>query len=176
MFLYSWLLCFAVAAACCCALATERGAAEIIRGELAKQARIIAPHACIRRIHEILTMMQQCASARSSGAVDPIFITAFEPCGMTGHHHLGSSSAVDNPSVAGFRNSLLSRVRAQAARIATPSGISPVVTIRHSAMRSFRANATIMVLRMAPRASFVATRYHCASALSFWNLRKRQAS
>ena len=77
-------------------------------------------------------------------------------------------------SVAGFRNSLLPRVRAQVARIATPSGISPIVTIRHSAMRSFRANATIMVLRMAPRASFVATRYHCASALSFWNMRKRK--
>jgi hypothetical protein len=50
-----------------CALATERSAVEIIRGELAKQARIIAPHACIRWIHEILTMMQQCASARVPG-------------------------------------------------------------------------------------------------------------
>ena len=72
-----------------CALVTGRDAAEIIRGELAKQARIIAPHACIRRIHEILTMMQQCASARSSGAAGPNFATAFEPCLITGHRHLG---------------------------------------------------------------------------------------
>ena len=72
-----------------CALVTGRDADEIIRGELAKQARIIAPHACIRRIHEILTMMQQCASARSSGAAGPNFATAFEPCLITGHRHLG---------------------------------------------------------------------------------------
>ena len=72
-----------------CARVTGRNAAEIIRGELAKQARIIAPHACIRRIHEILTMMQQCASARSSGAAGPNFATAFEPCLITGHRHLG---------------------------------------------------------------------------------------
>jgi hypothetical protein len=39
-----------------------------------------------------------------------------------------------------------------------------------------RQGATIMVLRVAPRASAVRARYHCASALSFWNIRKRHAS
>jgi len=39
---------------------------------------------------------------------------------------------------------------AQAVRKATPCGISPVLTIRQSAMSSLRARATIMVLRIAP--------------------------
>ena len=63
-----------------------------------------------------------------------------------------------------------------AARITTPAGTSPTVTRRHRAMRSFRASATIMVLRVPRRAFAVRTRYHSAKALSFWNLRKRQAS
>ena len=40
-----------------------------------------------------------------------------------------------------------------AGRRATPCGISPVVTIRHSATSSLRANATIMVLRVPLRRS-----------------------
>src|SRR5215210_4404483 len=43
-------------------------------------------------------------------------------------------------------------------------------------MSSLRASATIIVLRVAPRASAVRARYHCASALSFWKMRRRQAS
>ena len=42
-----------------------------------------------------------------------------------------------------------------AGRRTTPSGVSPVVTKRHSAISSLRANATIMVLRVPPRASAV---------------------
>ena len=42
-----------------------------------------------------------------------------------------------------------------AARKTTPAGTSPVVSIRHSAISSFRARATIMVLRVQPRASAV---------------------
>src|SRR3954464_10133817 len=53
-----------------------------------------------------------------------------------------------------------------AARSETPSGISPVVAMRQSAISSFLASATIIVLRVAPRASAVRARYHCASALS----------
>jgi hypothetical protein len=49
----------------------------------------------------------------------------------------------------------------------TPAGTSPVVTMRHSAISSFLASATIRVLRVPPRASAVRARYHCASALSF---------
>lgn len=42
-----------------------------------------------------------------------------------------------------------------AARKMTPSGTSPVVTRRHSAISSLRASATIIVLRVLPRPSLV---------------------
>ena len=72
---------------------------------------------------------------------------------------------------------ILDHLLGQAAgRRATPCGISPVVTIRHSATSSLRANATIIVLRVPPRLSCVRAWYHCARALSFWNMRKRHAS
>jgi hypothetical protein len=61
-------------------------------------------------------------------------------------------------------------------RNATPAGISPVSTMRHSAMSSFRASATIIVVLRAPVAPSVRARYHSVSTLSFWNLRNRQAS
>ena len=69
------------------------------------------------------------------------------------------------------------QTRAQAAaRNTTPTGISPVVTKRHSAISSFRASATIIVVLRTPFGPSVRARYHCASALSFWNRKKRQAS
>src|SRR3954469_2460566 len=70
----------------------------------------------------------------------------------------------------------LSAFSFHAARKTTPAGTSPVVTIRHSAISSFLASATIRVLRVPPRASAVRARYHCASALSFWSRRKRHAN
>ena len=54
-----------------------------------------------------------------------------------------------------------------AARRTRPSDTSPVVASRQSAIRSLRASATIMVLRVAPRASAVRSRYHSANTLSF---------
>jgi hypothetical protein len=42
-----------------------------------------------------------------------------------------------------------------AARSLRPRGISPVVTMRHSAISNLRASATIIVLRVEPRASAV---------------------
>ena len=58
--------------------------------------------------------------------------------------------------------------RAQAAaRNTTPTGISPVMTKRHSAISSFRASATIIVVLRTPFGPSVRARYHCASALSF---------
>ena len=63
-----------------------------------------------------------------------------------------------------------------AGRRAIPVGGSPVVANRHKASRSFLANATMSVLRVPPRASAVRARYHCARALCFWKVRKRQAS
>jgi hypothetical protein len=43
--------------------------------------------------------------------------------------------------------------QAATVRSATPAGISPIVTIRHRAMRSFRASATIMVVFRFPAPS-----------------------
>jgi hypothetical protein len=53
-----------------------------------------------------------------------------------------------------------------AGRSTTPSSGSPLLTKRQSAINSFRARATIMVLRVAPRASAVRARYQRVSALS----------
>src|ERR1700675_4668542 len=58
----------------------------------------------------------------------------------------------------------------------TPSGTSPVVTRRHSAMSSLRASATIIVLRVLPRPSAVRKSNHFAKALSFVNVIKHQAN
>src|SRR4051812_22152100 len=84
-------------------------------------------------------------------------------------------------SAAGCRNCIrVGNLRrgdhAAIARMRTPSGITPVVTIRHIAMSSLRARATIMVVLRAPCLPSVRVRYHCANALSFWNRRNRQAS
>jgi hypothetical protein len=57
-----------------------------------------------------------------------------------------------------------------------PSDTWPVVTRRQSAMSSLRASATIIVLRVLARLSAVRAANHRAKALSFWNLRKRQAN
>src|ERR1700756_4734212 len=61
-------------------------------------------------------------------------------------------------------------------RNSTPSGTSPVVTKRHSAISSLRASATIIVVLRAPLGPSVRVRYHRASALSFWNIKKRHAN
>src|SRR5437588_12750613 len=63
-----------------------------------------------------------------------------------------------------------------ASRNSTPSGTSPVVARRHSAISSLRASATIIVVLRAPLGPSVRVRYHRASALSFWNIRKRHAN
>ena len=61
-------------------------------------------------------------------------------------------------------------------RNAKPAGISPTVTMRQNAMSSLRASATIIFVFRAAAGPSVRARYHWASALSFWNRRKRQAS
>ena len=57
-----------------------------------------------------------------------------------------------------------------------PSDTSPLVARRQSAMSSLRASATIIVLRVLARLSAVRAANHWAKALSFRNLRKRQAN
>src|SRR5690349_15057546 len=61
-------------------------------------------------------------------------------------------------------------------RNSTPTGTTPVLAMRQSAISSFRARPTIMVVLRAPLGPSVRARYHRASALFFWNLRNRQAS
>ena len=65
-------------------------------------------------------------------------------------------------SVCSFRETLQ-----PAGRKTTPSIVSPVVTKRQRAMSSFRASATIIVLRVPARRSAVRAWYHRASALLF---------
>src|SRR5437660_1356628 len=50
------------------------------------------------------------------------------------------------------------------------------VTRRPSAISSLRASATIIVVLRAPLGPSVRVRYHRASALSFWNIKKRHAN
>jgi hypothetical protein len=127
-------------------------------------------------------MMQSYASAAKLRGSGPILHRGLEAMeGTSGHRHLGSSSAA--PSMgrqSGCHVVLLFLVSPAIAHAAgrkmTPSGTSPVVTRRHSAMSSLRASATIIVLRVLPRPSAVRASNHFAKALSFWNLIKHQAN
>ena len=75
-----------------------------------------------------------------------------------GGHHLGSASG---PGVAASNPEDVSLSPSYAAgRNITPSGISPVFTMRHSATRSLRASATIIVLRVPLRPSAARVRNH----------------
>jgi hypothetical protein len=95
----------------------------------------------------------------------PILQDGVKPWPASGDRHLGSSAETNAILFARLQKLvLLSR---HAARKTTPAGTSPVVTMRHKAISSFLARATIRVLRVPPRASAVRARYHCASALSF---------
>src|SRR4051794_24125990 len=131
------------------------------------RARIIAPQPCIRSLQGDLTMMQSCASAAKLRGGGPILENGVKPWPASGDRHLGSSSETDDGLFARLRELVLPASSLHAARKTTPAGTSPVVTIRHSAMSSFLARATIRVLRVPPWASAVRARYHCASALSF---------
>jgi hypothetical protein len=130
-----------------------------------QRARIIAPQPCIRSVHRGLTMMQSCASAAKLRGGGPILENGVKPWPVSGDRQLGSSAETDDVLFVRLQELvLLSR---HATRKTTPAGTSPVVTMRHKAISSFLARATIRVLRVRPRASAVRARYHCASALSF---------
>jgi hypothetical protein len=130
-----------------------------------QRARIIAPQPCIRSVHRGLTMMQSCASAAKLRGGGPILENGVKPWPVSGDRQLGSSAETDDVLFVRLQELvLLSR---HATRKTTPAGTSPVVTMRHKAISSFLARATIRVLRVLPRASAVRARYHCASALSF---------
>jgi len=115
--------------------------------------------------------MHSCASAAKLRGGGPILHGGPKgPCGDAGCRHLGSGCSSFLLLVC------VGLAHAAAGRKMTPTGTSPMVTRRHSAMSSLRASATIMVLRMVRRPSAVRTLNHWARALSLWNLRKRQAN
>ena len=90
-----------------------------------------------------------------------------KPCFRIGHRHLGSSSTARQSRGRAAELSMVCSGQAAHAigRKTMPLGTSPVLTKLHNATSSFLARATIMVLRMPPRASAVRARYHWASAL-----------
>src|SRR4051795_3115511 len=141
------------------AVDNQRGACQ--------RARIIAPQPCIRSLQGDLTMMQSCASAAKLRGGGPILRNGATPWSGSGDRHLGSSAETDDVLFVRLPELVLSAFSRHAARKTTPAGTSPVVTMRHSAISSFLARATIRVWRVPPWASAVRARYHCASALSF---------
>jgi hypothetical protein len=124
--------------------------------------------------------MHSCASAAKLRGGGPILHNGMKAMVFAGPRHLEPSSATRHHSadraetVRRLANWSTGRVF-QAGRMTTPSGITPSRTSRHRAISSLQARAAIMVLR-AFGAFSVRWRYHCASALSFWNNRNRHAS
>ena len=139
------------------------GLPAMIRGEPAiGHEQSHANHACIRlNPYRVPTMKQLYASAgkaplrarlRGGGSILP---AALQPQPYADCRHLGSSSTTAHQASAGAEPispfSILFYSLAHAAgRNSTPSGISPVVTSRHSAISSLRASATIIVVLRAP--------------------------
>src|ERR1700678_556806 len=58
----------------------------------------------------------------------------------------------------------------------TPTSTVPSSTKRHKSINNLRASATIIVLRTPRGPLAVRASNHLASALSFWNIKNRQAS
>src|SRR5208283_1702040 len=121
-------------------------------------------------------MMQSCASAAKLRSGGPIL-----PIGMKAKGHVGSPPP---RTIIGSRHKCTDKAETVGVPLAssihcvgrktTPSGTTPSRTNRHRAIRSLRAKATIMVLRV-PRAFSVRARNHCAKALFFWNMSNRHA-
>ena len=138
-----------------------------IRGELAIGRGSSRHNLVFGRPTGALTMMQSCASAAKLRGGGPILENGVKPWPVSGDRPLGSSAETTAILFARLRGLVLSAFSFHAGRKTTPAGTSPVVTMRHNAISSFLARATIRVLRVPPRASAVRARYHCASALSF---------
>ena len=103
------------------------------------------------------TMMQSCASAAKLQGGGPILHSGLE---AMGYHRVTTTSDRHRQPLAWAAKAviLLSSFGAlaqDAGRKTTPCGTSPVATRRQRAMRSLRASATIIVLRVLPRPSDV---------------------
>ena len=107
------------------------------------------------RLVEVLTMMQSCASAGSSGRRGQSFSRhqcQFESrLPATSDRQFGcAEKPARAPNSSVVRLVPVNPFQA-AGRNTTPSSVSPVVTKRQSAMSSLRASATIIVLRVPAR-------------------------
>jgi hypothetical protein len=115
-------------------------------------------------------MMQSCASAAKLRAAGPFSSSASVPCLLPVPATSDRQSAV-RPECQRERRMvkkmLFPKAFQRAGRKMRPSNVSPVVTKRQSAIRSLRARATIIVLRVPARLSAVRAWYHSASALCF---------
>jgi hypothetical protein len=113
-------------------------------------------------------MMQSCASAAKLRGGGPILFLGAKAMAQAGTSP--PRTVIGDPSQADGlgRNCQVSSATSVhcAGRKTTPSGTTPSRTSRHKAIRSLRARATIMVLRV-PRAFSVRARNHRAKALSF---------
>src|SRR5215467_15818645 len=144
----------------------------MIRGEPAiGHEQSHANHACIRlNPYRVPTMKQLYASAGKAPrrrVHSPSGIAATAVCGLPPPRIVidyRASSKRRCRTYFSFLDLVLLLAHA-AGRNSTPSGISPVVTSRHSAISSLRASATIIVVLRAPLGPSVRVRYHCASAL-----------
>ena len=114
------------------------------------------------------TMMQQCASAAKLRSGGPILFLGITAMAQTGTRHLEPSSATRHKRTdwAETVGCLQQTSVYCVGRRTTPSGTTPSRTSRHKAIKSLRAKATIMSLRV-PRAFSVRARNHCAKALFF---------
>jgi len=87
----------------------------------------------------------------------PFFTAAQSPCAQaeaaTSDRHRAWAFPPQPPIDVPLSPFFLLRAFYAAGRKITPSGISPVVAMRHSAMSSLRASATIIVLRVPLRPS-----------------------
>ena len=103
---------------------------------------------------------------QAPGAAGPLWKAVQRPCHRPGCRHLRNVKMVGR-SVPAARPAGYRAAVGTASRSRTPSGISPVLTIRHRAISSLRASATIIAMRVLPRPSAVRSRYHRTRALSF---------
>ena len=117
----------------------------------------IAPRPCIRLIcgdrnHDAVMRIGGVAPGRRAHSSQRLGSHGL----ASGYRHLGSSSEAPRMGRQGSYPVVLFRALAhEAGRKTTPCGTSPVATRRQRAMRSLRASATIIVLRVLPRPSAV---------------------
>ena len=110
------------------------------------------------------TTMQSCASAAKLRGGGPTKPRREGHSPISGCRCLGPSSAAERQCDARLQQ--LNGAYA-AGRSRRPAGVSPVVASRHNTISSLRASATIIVLRVPPRASDARFQNHSVRGLPF---------